>query len=48
MIVWLETSLQLQVTSITEIAKACQISRQSWYNWIKSEIDSKLAFRYAQ
>lgn len=32
--IWLDTAIQLETDSITEIAEACKITRQSWYEWL--------------
>jgi len=37
MVLWVATSFEIMTESVTEIAEACNISRQSWYTWIKDE-----------
>lgn len=34
--VWLDTAMQLESDSITDIAEACNISRKTWYDWINN------------
>lgn len=34
MIVWLDTAIQLETDSITEIAEASNIARKTWYDWL--------------
>ena len=36
MSVWLDTALELMTLNVTVIAEKCQISRQSWYHWMKN------------
>ena len=33
-IVWLDTALQLETDSITDIEQACGIDRTQWYRWL--------------
>lgn len=34
MIVWLDTAIQLETDSITEIAEESHIARKTWYDWL--------------
>lgn len=33
--IWLDTAIDMQSDSITDIANACQLSRAAWYEWLK-------------
>lgn len=35
--VWIDTAIQNETDSITDISEACKISRTAWYDWIKDD-----------
>lgn len=35
--VWLDVATELLSDNVSEIAKECKVSRQSWYQWIKDD-----------
>ena len=37
MVKWLNTSMELQTNTLTDIEAACNIRRQQWYRWIELE-----------
>ena len=34
---WIDTAIQNDTYSITDISEACKISRTAWYDWIKDD-----------
>lgn len=41
MVLWIDTSIELLSDNISEIAKQCKVSRQSWYQWSKDQYFNK-------
>jgi len=37
MTIWLDTAIQNVIANTSEIAKKCNISRQTWYRWVKDD-----------